>query len=514
MPENGTHNVDAYATSVVYALARKGMSLEKAKRLINEQESFIRRAYHAGIKPEFISDRLSKGARRVAAKVKSFPPFKLVPPKKRHSYGYAFGTQGCQPFVPPVFTTPEIARALERNSKQEDDRGHIFGKAGRVPKKGPGMKPGVYHSNKEGTSWMKGGAKYVSSSDNGKIGAVDTTWVSIQSTCVDCDFKTAEVCYAMGGNAQYTVYIMDKAAAAEGDDATATAQNEADCIDSAYDGGEIPEGRILRIHSSGDTSTVEGAKAIGAAVVRWYKRGGHIAYTYTHAWRRVPRAAFGPLSVLASLNPNDDARDALKQGYGSVTALVTNDVWASRMVITKTGQIAFKILDLGEKGAGLKFVPCPAQYPVDKEHSREAFTWKLMFLGRAIGVPEDQLEKFASKLKSKIKLQSFDAQGLPPTEPFMPFADAIAKTGKFPPVQSQEFRQIFRLVGDGEKATCDKCGLCYDDKALGAPHRDPNGKPTPGRAVAFRGDKSGGIVETESLLRKKQVEQLINLTTK
>lgn len=498
------HSPDAFATAVALSLVTDHHFTRKAaENAVQAEEKYVRGAHAQGQRTAFAAKRLvEKLHREPARQAKIATVTRPATREVSRAAGLANGSAPCIPFfTPPLFVSPVTGDALERASEEEDRRGQILGgrtKTAHIPS--AGLKPGVY-SNKDGTSWTKGGAKYVSSSENSKIGAVDTTWVSISSTCVDCDFKTAEVCYAMGGKAQHTAHLMDRAAKEAGDNATATAKNEADCIDSTYRGGAIPEGRFLRLHASGDTSTVAGAKLIAGAIDRWYRRGGAIAYTYTHAWRRVPRTAFGRLSVLASLNPGDDARDALQNGYGSVTALVTNEEWASRMVLTKTGALIFKRLDksvLGAHGASLDFVPCPAQYPVDAENNKEAFSWKLAWLGRTLGVRENDLEKFVFKLKTGIK---FDSEGLPITKDnkaFASIASAAAAAG-LPSVHSLEFRTLLRHVDKSEKATCDRCKLCYDDKALGRA----------GRAIAFRGDKSGGIVKTESLLRNKLQEKIV-----
>jgi hypothetical protein len=370
---------------------------------------------------------------------------------------------------------------------------------------------------KSGTSWAKGGAKYVASSDNAKIGAVDTTWVSIESTCVDCDFKVEGVCYAMGGRSALHVKEREQAKG-RNETSLQTSLNEADCIDAAYEGGSVPAGRILRVHSSGDTSTTDGAIAIGRAIDRWLRRGGGVAYTYTHAWRRVPRAAFGRLSVLASLNPGDDARQALANGYGSVTALFTIERWSSRMVLTKDGSFVFRQFRAPETGIDWAFIPCPAQYPVDKDRGKEATAFKIAHLSKAIGVPEKQIRNIFDKLvygrgkivrprrerlgdgSTRIVNIETEVDGIPTnfaSTKIMQYADRIVAAG-YPHPATEAFAIIFRRIHADEKTTCDECGLCYDDQKRGREKR----------AIAFRGDQSGGIIETESLLRKVAHEKL------
>ena len=495
---------DRYATEVVWTLKNvHGVSQDRAIKLVNGAEVYVRRAYESNVKPSFVARRIAAGrvsGSHLKADARDLQTMKktvsrmIARDKKEKKAGRASGrSSDCAPWIPPIFASPEVAHALERAASAPDQiSGHIFGgkrASSNVPTKG--IKPGVV-TNKAGSSWTKGGAKYVSSSKNSKIGDMDATWVSIQSTCVDCTWKEAEVCYAMGGRAALHAAERDEAARANRESSTDTSKSEADVIDSAYNGGPIPAGRILRIHASGDTSTPEGARFVGTAVARWRKRGGEQAYTYTHAWRRVRRREFGSaLSVLASLDNLEDAKGALAAGYGSVTVLVQNEDWARRMVITKSGALVFKFLDLKrETGTNLKFMPCPAQYPTDKEAKR----WKIAYLARAIGMDPAKAEK--------VFKVDFDQYGLPKTESnkaFAEYAEAIVRAG-FPHPSTKEFKTIFRNVDDGEAAQCVKCELCFDDQKLGRM----------GLAIAFRPDKSGGVVEAESLLTKMRAKKIID----
>jgi len=511
---------DHYASRIVSELVSLGWSRPRAINAVQGDERYVRNAHLKSVPAAFVAGVIARKVKR--ARGREIVGLARGKAALHSNDGLASGTlgvgsgskprsgKGCAPFIPPLWVSPEIGDALERATADGAAApGLAFGrgKGTRATKASAirhGVLPGVYVS-KEGTSWTKGGAKYVSSSSNAKIGAVDTTWASIESTCVDCSFKEARVCYALGGKAQHTVRILDKAAVH--DDATKVARDEADCINSAYNGGNVPAGRILRVHSSGDTSTSAGARLMAEAVAGWYRRGGEIAYTYTHAWRRVKRADFGTLHVLASLNPGDDAREALAQGYGSVTALAPVDVWASRMVLLPDGKMVFRTPrePLGDKGAGLKFLPCPAQYPTDEgSGGREAWRWKMGYLANMIGVPPADVEKFVKKFNTGIEFNE-DARspqhGWPTTaghRGFEAIASAVVAAG-LPEVTSAAFRQMFRALPQSEKATCDSCGLCYDDKKLGGR----------GKAVLFRGDNSGGIVKTESLLRK-QVQRRID----
>ncbi|CAM6053500.1 unnamed protein product [Sphagnum tenellum] len=69
----------------------------------------------------------------------------------------------------------------------------------------------------------------------------------------------------------------------------------------------------------------------------------HKVYTYTHAWRKVARSSWGPVSVLASCETIADTKLALKRGYAS--ALVVDH---------HNGPNAY-MLD------GMRVIPCPQQ---------------------------------------------------------------------------------------------------------------------------------------------------------
>lgn len=443
--------------------------------------------------------------------------------------------RGCAPWIPPVFTTPAVARELDEASVSST--GSVFGVA-RVPGRaaGGGVLEGIKVSRKK-DSWTKNGAKYVSSSGNTKIGALDATWASIHSTCVDCSWKKTKVCYALGGRAQFVVYKLDEAARRARRGATETSFDEAACIDAAYhvgnpcETGAVPPGTVLRVHASGDTSTVKGARALAAAIARWKKRGGSLAYSYTHAWRRVPRAAFGELSVLASIDKAEDVPAALAQGYGSVTVLVTEDSWAKNFTIRPDGDLVFKKFPVPGTNTNLGFVPCPAQYPVDAASHREAAKWKALLVGRAIGLfqppaPGKIDSAAARRLRTAGIKQAYaifvpvrgDAYEcgpeplthLPAVREQLPvytpkqkrlqeeLSARIVAAG-FPAPSTDAFRRMMRRIHPGEKSTCQACALCFDDQALGKK----------GQAVAFRPDFSGGILKTDALLRKRDAQAVI-----
>jgi hypothetical protein len=101
-------------------------------------------------------------------------------------------------------------------------------------------------------------------------------------------------------------------------------------------------GRDLRLHVGGDVSCSRGAQALGEAVGELKARGLRAAWTYTHRWREIPRAAFGPINVLASTEHPRDIEVAADRGYASA---ITVDRFTSRKAFTVA--------------PGWKAIPCP-----------------------------------------------------------------------------------------------------------------------------------------------------------
>jgi len=120
---------------------------------------------------------------------------------------------------------------------------------------------------------------------------------------------------------------------------TELAKDEAALID------ELPADRPLRLHVVGDCSTRTAAKIVSAASDRYRRRtnGKHGVWTYTHAWRNVPRKSWAGVSVLASCENTDQAKEAMESGYPA--AVVVGE---------------FQKTTAYEEN-GVKLVPCPQQ---------------------------------------------------------------------------------------------------------------------------------------------------------
>jgi hypothetical protein len=194
-------------------------------------------------------------------------------------------------------------------------------------------------------------ALFVADSGNTKIqgthgGKVAATYSSIEATCPrSCALYQNKFCYAMSGHVLFT---LRRFKGAKGSRPEQAAREEAAAIDTAFKGGPVPQdgargGRDLRLHVSGDARTPGAAKILAGAIARWFARGGGAAWTYTHAHKSVPRAAWGPTSVLASVDRLEDVPAAKAQGYAP-----------ARYVAEFPSEKAW------EEG-GTKWIPCPAQ---------------------------------------------------------------------------------------------------------------------------------------------------------
>lgn len=180
-------------------------------------------------------------------------------------------------------------------------------------------------------------AHVVQWSANEKIGKVSTTYLATVS-CVDCPLK-GNGCYAEHGMVAIWKRKLDAAVRARKASPVRQAQAEAAGIDALK-----ARGQGLRLHTSGDCPTEEAARIVADAAERFMQRGGGKAWTYTHAWRRVARKAWGKVSILASVETLADARRAIKRG------------WAPARVVS-----GFPHGDKAWIDGGVRWIPCPAQ---------------------------------------------------------------------------------------------------------------------------------------------------------
>jgi len=151
-------------------------------------------------------------------------------------------------------------------------------------------------------------AIFVRLSSNKKIGDAAATYVSTKASCPKCPLQ-GRGCYAESG--RVGIHTAKLNAEAEGVSRLQAAKAEARAIDQ----GAVLGGLPLRLHVTGDAATSQAAKIVAAAAERYQARGGGRPWTYTHAWRTVYRAAWGGVSVLASIERVEDGTKALARGY-------------------------------------------------------------------------------------------------------------------------------------------------------------------------------------------------------
>lgn len=180
---------------------------------------------------------------------------------------------------------------------------------------------------------------YIKSSGNSKTGKVDAVYSPIANTCPSCPLKD-KLCYAQLSFVGFTNTRLEKACA--GESAVSVAKQIAAEIDTAR---KDPKGIKLRLFVSGDSKTIRGSRIINAAVGRFKSRGGGAVWSYTHAWKHVPRDAWSNVSILASVSNIAEADKAFTRGY------------APAMVVTEfESERAYTMA-----GSDIRWIPCPAQ---------------------------------------------------------------------------------------------------------------------------------------------------------
>lgn len=121
---------------------------------------------------------------------------------------------------------------------------------------------------------------------------------------------------------------------------SAIAAREARALDVLH----VHAGAPLRLHVVGDCRTPRAARILADSAARYRARGGGPVFTFTHGYKRVARADWGTVSVLASVHTVRQAKVATRKGYA---VAITTPSFAE-------GQRR-------AKAAGLRGVPCPAQ---------------------------------------------------------------------------------------------------------------------------------------------------------
>lgn len=171
-------------------------------------------------------------------------------------------------------------------------------------------------------------------SENRKLGLMAATYVTQGSCPSSCPLYHSG-CYAEQGLVGIQTRRLNRNAP-DGATPEQIAQAEAEAIDAM----PIVRDNPLRLHVVGDCATEEAARIVSAAAERYMDRGGGPAYTYTHAWRDVPRDAWGRVSVLASCEHPGDRQLANERGYAA--ALIVDS-------LPSTGRFSYH---------GVQVLPC------------------------------------------------------------------------------------------------------------------------------------------------------------
>jgi len=151
----------------------------------------------------------------------------------------------------------------------------------------------------------------VEKSSNGKTGVVSSTYAPIQSCPNTCPFLD-KGCYAQSGPTGIHLRRINKEAKDSCREAPEViAKEEARAIKGLT--GKNP----LRLHVVGDCKTVESAELLREASKEYTDKHKQPVWTYTHAWREIPRDAWGGISVLASCETEEDCISAMDKGYAA-----------------------------------------------------------------------------------------------------------------------------------------------------------------------------------------------------
>jgi hypothetical protein len=195
-------------------------------------------------------------------------------------------------------------------------------------------------------------ATAVERSDNPKLGAgrCSATYVAQHSCPKSCPFF-GKGCYAESGPMLWSTRRLNKSTIT---DPVRIARQEARAIDG------LTGKRPLRLHVVGDSKTRRGTRLLAAAAGRYTERGGGRVWTYTHAWRKVPRTDWGTVSVLASCETARDVRTAHRAGYAAALVVAAHRAGyaAALVVAAHPADGRAHALD-GAKG--FKVIPCPNQ---------------------------------------------------------------------------------------------------------------------------------------------------------
>lgn len=173
-------------------------------------------------------------------------------------------------------------------------------------------------------------------SANAKTGPVSATYASQASCPSSCALRGAG-CYAETGMVGIQTRRLNRTKATP----LQIARAESAAI-AALSGT-----RPLRLHVVGDACGARAAAIVGKAALVYHRKHQAPVWTYTHAWREAPRAAWGAgVSILASLESPAQAPAARAAGYGALAMVVAEHPADGRAARDQEGNL---------------LIPCPAQ---------------------------------------------------------------------------------------------------------------------------------------------------------
>lgn len=218
------------------------------------------------------------------------------------------------------------------------------------------------------------GVVAVEESNNEKTGAVSCTYCHQKSCPPGCPFLK-NGCYAEQGNIRS--YILPRLLTVEGRiDALVLAKREAKAIRN------LTGKRPLRLHVVGDCRTEAAARTVSEACAEYTSRHEQPAWSYTHAFREVPREAWGSVSILASCEKPEDLTEAHSRGYAA--AMVVEKHESSKAVPLPGG---FKGIPCIEQTKGTKCIDCRLCFDASRLHAN-----KMVILFAAHGRGENMVK--------------------------------------------------------------------------------------------------------------------------
>lgn len=174
----------------------------------------------------------------------------------------------------------------------------------------------------------------IEKSQNSKTGTVSATYAPIHSCPKTCPFMD-NGCYGQSDFCGLHLNRINK----EAEKQKITKPFQIAKVEAAGI-RKLSGRRPLRLHVVGDCSTPKAAEIVTAAAEEYKAKENQHVWTYTHAWRTVPRSKWGSISVLASCETIEEAKHAIRRGYA--VSMVRARPFSKVIVVD-----------------GLKLVPCP-----------------------------------------------------------------------------------------------------------------------------------------------------------